>query len=119
MMMPGPRSPLRFSQNGIQKQLLATVRSSIQCCGTVGTITFCLSGTGTVIKWNHKRRDDKFLGNSAASINILKGMIFYQFFFTAFIGLDTESDPEPEPEPVINSYGSATMAVSTLSTVGT
>jgi hypothetical protein len=28
-----------------------------QCCGTGtgGTVTFCLSGTGTVIKGNHKR----------------------------------------------------------------
>jgi hypothetical protein len=54
-----------------------------------GTVTFCLSGTGTVTKWNHKRRHDKFLGNNAASNNI-KVKIFYHFYFilTAFYGLD-------------------------------
>jgi hypothetical protein len=34
---------------------LDLLRCKYQCCGTgsVGTLTFCLSGT--VIKWNHKR----------------------------------------------------------------
>ncbi len=46
--------------------------------GTVGTGPLCLSGTRTVIKWNHKRREDKFLGNNADSINIRKRKIFLQ-----------------------------------------
>jgi hypothetical protein len=56
------------------------------CRGTIGIVTFCIRGTGTVINYgfsygsgtgtrigtvikrNHKRCDDKFLGNNAASI---------------------------------------------------
>ncbi len=74
--------------------------SEKQCCGTgtgtVGSVTFGLSGTGTVIKWNHKRLDDnfRFLSNNAASINI-KNAGFLQFFLkTASYGLDTEPEPE-------------------------
>jgi hypothetical protein len=61
-----------------------------QCCGTgtVGTVTFCLSetGTGTVInygsgsgKWNHKRKENtryKFLGNNAPSVNTKRPDLF-------------------------------------------
>jgi hypothetical protein len=65
-----------------------------QCCGT-GTVSFWPSGTvtlinygsGTVIKWNHKRWDDKFLGNNAPSINIKKASFFLQklFFLNCFL----------------------------------
>jgi hypothetical protein len=63
-----------------------------QCCGTetVGTITFCLSGSGygsgtgtgfkigIVTKWNHKKWDDKFLGKKDASTSIKKARFFTQ-----------------------------------------
>ncbi len=45
-----------------------------QCCGTrTGT------GAGTAIKWNHKRLDEKLLGNTAASITIKKAKFFTHF----------------------------------------
>ncbi len=61
-------------------------------CGTrtVGTVTFCLSGTGTVKNLIIKvltDTDDRFLGNNAASIN-KKGTIFFFkkcFFKSAFM----------------------------------
>jgi hypothetical protein len=51
-----------------------------QCCET-GTVTFCLGGARTVIKWNHKRGDDKFPGNNAASIDIKKARLKKINFF--------------------------------------
>ncbi len=70
-----------------------------QCCGTptgnIGTVTFCLSGTWTVIKWIKKRWHDRFLDNNAASINIKKARFFTQFLLrTGFRCLDTEPEPE-------------------------
>jgi hypothetical protein len=73
-----------------------------QCCGTgtvtVGTVTFCLTGTGsgTVInEITKKRKDDKVLGSNAASMNIKKARFLQFFFFTAFHGLETELELEP------------------------
>ncbi len=39
------------------------------------------------------------LRQNAACINIKRKDIFYNFFKTAFYGLDTEPEPEPKPEP--------------------
>jgi hypothetical protein len=88
-----------------------------QCCGTragtVGTVTFCLSGTGIVILWYHKSSHrhstklciwfpsvNKFLGSNAAAINIKKSISFLKNFNCVFYGLDTEPEPQPEPQLV-------------------
>jgi hypothetical protein len=71
------------------------------------TLTVCLSGTGTVIKWYHKRGDDKFLGNNAAAIDIKKARFFTtNFFKLLFYGLGpygagtgTVTCQKSEPEP--------------------
>jgi hypothetical protein len=56
-----------------------------QCCLTgTGTVTFCLSGTrsGTGINGiTKKRKDDKFLGNNAVSMNVKKARFLPPIFF--------------------------------------
>ncbi len=74
------------------------------CLSGTGTVIKYGSGTVTVIKWNHRssRRHrmkqifiiEQVSRSIAASINITKARFFTNFYLkTAFYGLDTEPEP--------------------------
>ncbi len=104
-----PSSPLSSPACRTRPGLSGTTDTHFtQCCktGTGGTVTFCLRGTGTLIKWNHKNWHSIKLCFWFPSFNIFSFIFYnkldeaYQFFPCRkpyYVKWQDIFKPEPEP----------------------